>query len=268
MGNVIKKSIVGIVIGGILFGATNALGFPLVFQILFFGYAMLGTVVFIILDLPPLKPFGGVKAAGALIAFYVILSVAYVAGGAAWPQFDPEDEKGKIDKILKPKREQYEAGKVEVLLQRAKALDEKTKELTARLQALGAAQAPADQKAGGSSAPTATTAAASGDLAKLGEEQWQLQECYNCHKLNGEGGKKRGPELDNIGNLLTAAEIAQKILDPKSFKAEGFEKEFEKGKMPDKYKDLMEPSDVQALAGWLAGYKNASVNTPKPIKMK
>ena len=36
---------------------------------------------------------------------------------------------------------------------------------------------------------------------KLGEEQWQLQECYNCHKLKGEGGKKRGPELDNIGIL-------------------------------------------------------------------
>ena len=267
MGNVIKKSLVGIVVGGILFGATNALGFPFVFQALFFGYAMLGAIVFIILDLPSLKPFGGAKAVGALIVFYAVLSVTYIAVGSMWPQYDPEDEKGKIDKILKPKREQYEAGKVEVLLQRAKALDEKTKELTARLQALGAAQAPADQKAGGGSAPTATTAA-SGDLAKLGEEQWQLQECYNCHKLNGEGGKKRGPELDNIGNLLTAQEIAQKILDPKSYKAEGFEKEYEKGKMPDKYKDLMEPGDVQALAGWLAGYKNASVNTPKPIKMK
>ncbi|MBP7361005.1 MAG: hypothetical protein KA960_04970, partial [Nitrospira sp.] len=149
MGNVIKKSLVGIVIGGILFGATNALGFPFVFQVLFFGYAMLGAVVFIILDLPPLKPISGVKAAGALVVFYAILSVAYIAGGAVWPQFDPEDEKGKIDKILKPKREHYEAGKVEVLLQRAKALDEKAKELTARLQALGAAQAPADQKAGG-----------------------------------------------------------------------------------------------------------------------
>ncbi len=267
MGNVIKKSIVGVIIGGILFGATNALGFPFVFQVLFFGYAMLGAIVFIILDLPPLKPLSGMKAAGALIVFYIILSVAYIAGGAVWPQFDPEDEKGKIDKILKPKREQYEAGKVEVLLQRAKALDEKTKELTARLQALGVAQAPADQKAGGGAVPTGTTAS-SGDIAKLGAEQWELQECYNCHKLNGEGGKKRGPELDNIGNLLTADEIAQKILDPKSYKAEGFEKEYDKGKMPDKYKDLMEPSDVQALAVWLAGYKNASVNTPKPIKMK
>ena len=86
--------------------------------------------------------------------------------------------------------------------------------------------------------------------------------------MNGEGGKKRGPELDNIGNLLSAEEIGRKILDPKSYKAEGFEAEYEKGKMPDKYKDLMEPKDVQALASWLAGYKNASVNTPKPIKMK
>ncbi len=267
MGNIIKKTIIGVVIGGILFGATNALGFPFVFQALFFGYAMLGAIVFIILDLPTLKPFGGVKAVGALVVFYVVLCVVYIAGASLWPQYDPEDEKGKIDKILKPKREQYEAGKVDVLMQRAKALDEKAKELTARLQALGAAQAPADQKAGGDTAPTSTVAAG-GDIAKLGEEQWQLQECYNCHKLKGEGGKKRGPELDNLGNLLSADEIARKILDPKSYKAEGFDQEYEKGKMPDKYKDLMEPKDVQALAAWLATFKNASVNTPKPIKMK
>ena len=111
-------------------------------------------------------------------------------------------------------------------------------------------------------------APASGDLLKIGEEQWQLQECYNCHKLQGEGGKKRGPELDNIGNLLTVDDIKQKILDPKSWMAEGFEKEFEKGKMPDKYKDLMEETDVVALATWLVTFKNTSVNTPKPIKKK
>ena len=106
------------------------------------------------------------------------------------------------------------------------------------------------------------------DILKLGEDQWQLQECYNCHKLKGEGGKKRGPELDNIGSYLTVADIKQKILDPKSWMAEGFEKEYEKGKMPDKYKDLMEEKDVVALASWLVTFKNTSVNTPKPIKMK
>ncbi len=46
---------------------------------------------------------------------------------------------------------------------------------------------------------------------------------------------------------LTVEDIKQKILDPKSWMAEGFEKEYEKGKMPDKYKDLMEEKDVEAL---------------------
>jgi mono/diheme cytochrome c family protein len=132
---------------------------------------------------------------------------------------------------------------------------------------LGGDQAPGAQAAGGA-APPSTTGAAGGDLLKIGEDQWQLQECYNCHKLRGEGGKKRGPELDNIGNLLTVDDIKQKILDPKSWMAEGFEKEYEKGKMPDKYKDLMEEQDVVALASWLVTFKNTSVNTPKPIKKK
>jgi hypothetical protein len=269
MGNVIKKTIVGVIVGAILFGVTSALGFPFVFQAMFFAYAILGAIVFILLDAPSLKPLAGGKALGALIVFYLVLCVVYIAGGSLWPQFDPEDERGKINQILKPKRERYEAGKVDVLMERAKALDEKAKELTARLQALGASQAASDQKAGGAGAPPPTTgSAAEGDVAKLGEEQWQLQECYNCHKLKGEGGKKRGPELDNIGSLMTVDDIKTKILDPKSWMAEGFEKEYDKGKMPDKYKDLIEEKDVQVLAAWLGTFKNASINTPKPIKKK
>ena len=111
---------------------------------------------------------------------------------------------------------------------------------------------------------------ASGDVMKIGEEQWQLQECYNCHKLRGEGGKKRGPELDNIGSYLTVDEIKQKIFDPKSFMAEGFEKEWEKGRMPDKFKDVMSDGEMTALASWLYSFngKNPAVVTPKPIKKK
>jgi len=267
MGNVIKKLVVGLIVGAVLWGATKALDFPPVFQMMFFAYALLGTAVFILLDAPSVKPVGGVKALGALVVFYVVLCVVYIAGASLWPQYDPEDEKGKIEKILKPKRAATEQGKAEELIARAKALDEQAKALAARIKALGGDQAPAAQASGGAGAPPATTAA-SGDLLKLGEDQWQLQECYNCHKLRGEGGKKRGPELDNIGNLLSADEIKQKILDPKSFMAEGFEKEYEKGKMPDKYKDLMEEKDVVALASWLVTFKNTSVNTPKPIKKK
>ncbi|HET9575257.1 MAG TPA: cytochrome c [Nitrospira sp.] len=268
MGNVIKKLIVGVVVAGVLFGVTKALEFPVVFQMMFVAYAILGTAVFLLLDAPSLKPLNGVKALGALLVFYIVLCVVYIAGASLWPQYDPEDEKGKIEKILKPKRAATEQGKAEELIARAKALDEQAKALAARIKALGGDQAPAAQAAGGVGAPPSTTAAAGGDLLKIGEDQWQLQECYNCHKLRGEGGKKRGPELDNIGSYLTVDDIKQKILDPKSWMAEGFEKEYEKGKMPDKYKDLMEENDVVALASWLVTFKNPAVNTPKPIKKK
>jgi mono/diheme cytochrome c family protein len=265
MGNVIKKLIIGLVVGGALVGITRALEFPVVFQMMFFAYAILGAAVFILLDAPALTPMSGVKSMIVLVAFYIVLCTVYISGASMWPQYDPEDEKGKIDKILKPKRAATEQGKAEELIARAKALDEQAKALAVRLKALGGDQATKDQQAG---AVPATTGAATGDFMKLGEEQWQLQECYNCHKLKGEGGKKRGPELDNIGNLLTPDDIKQKILDPKSWMAEGFEKEYEKKKMPDKYKDLMEESDVVALASWLGTFKNTSVNTPKPIKKK
>jgi mono/diheme cytochrome c family protein len=268
MGNVIKKLVIGLVVGGTLFGVTKALEFPTVFQMMFCAYAILGAVVFILLDAPSLKPLGGVKALGALLVFYIVLCVAYIAGASLWPQYDPEDEKGKIDKILAPKRKATEQGKAEELIARAKALDEQAKALAERIKALGGDQASATQGAGGAGAPPATAGAAGGDILKLGEDQWQLQECYNCHKLRGEGGKKRGPELDNIGSYMTVEDIKQKILDPRSWMADGFEKEYEKKKMPDKYKDLMEEKDVEALASWLVTFKNTSVNTPKPIKKK
>ena len=268
MGKAIFKIIIGVVIGAGLWGGTMALDFPPIFRWMFFAYAVLGTVVFLILDAPSLKPMYGVKALGALLVFYVVLCVVYIAGASLWPQYDPEDEKGKIEKILKPKRAATEQGKAEELIARAKALDEQAKALAERIKALGGDQASASQASGGSGAPPSTTGIAGGDILKVGEDQWQLQECYNCHKLRGEGGKKRGPELDNIGNLLGVDDIKQKILDPKSWMAEGFEKEYEKGKMPDKYKDLMEENDVVALASWLSTFKNTSVNTPKPIKKK
>lgn len=266
MGKAIFKIIIGLVVGAGLWVGTMALEFPPVFRWMFFAYAILGTVVFLVLDAPSMKPMNGAKAFGAVLVFYVILCVVYIAGASLWPQYDPEDEKGKIEKLLKAKREASEQGKADELIARVKALDEQAKALAERIKALGGDLAPPVQGTGGPGAPASTAAA--GDMLKIGEDQWQLQECYNCHKLKGEGGKKRGPELDNIGSLMSMDDIKQKILDPKSWMTEGFEKEFEKGKMPDKYKDLMEDKDVVALAVWLSTFKNTSVNTPKPIKKK
>ncbi|UCE62852.1 MAG: cytochrome c [Nitrospirota bacterium] len=267
--NILKKGIFGIVLGVVLFLAAEYVppmfgehGFPLVFKVMFFMYALLGAIVFILLDAPSMKRLEGVKAIIGLLLFYVIISGMYIGGASSFPQYDPEIEKGKIEKILKRRRAMTEQGKAEELIARAKVLNERAMAITKRLDTLGVGAQVEVAKVDSS------PAAASGDLVALGREQWDLQECYNCHKLFGLGGKKRGPILDNIGNLMTPEQLREKILDPKSWKAEGFDKQYKKGKMPDKYKDLMFDEEIDALVAFLASLKDTSVNTPKPIKMK
>jgi Cytochrome c len=262
--SVMKKTAIGVLVGVLLVVGAKLTHFPFVFQVMFFIYAMLGALVFILLDAPAMKRLEGFKAVVALVVFYLLLSGLYIAGASILPQFDPEDEKGKIDKVLKLRRAQSEQGKAEELITRAKELDERAQALQKQLSSLGVgAQVEVPEQAGGTGAGTA-----SGDIITRGKEQWELQECYNCHKLFGQGGKKRGPIMDNIGNLMTPEQIKEKILDPKSWKAEGFDKQYEKGKMPDKYKDLMFPQEIDALVAFLASLKDPSVDTPKPIKMK
>jgi cytochrome c553 len=267
MGNIFKKLGIGLVVGGALILVGHSQELPISFQVLFFIVALIGAIVFILLDAQPIRTMSGGKSLFAVIAFWILLVTVCVAGASLLPQFDPEDERAKIDKLLGKERAASQKGKAEELIARAKALDEQVKVLEERLKGLGSGQAVTTAPApSAGEKPAAAAGTGAGDFMKVGEEQWQLQECYNCHKLRGEGGKKRGPELDNIGSLLTVDEIQQKIADPKSFMAEGYEKEYQKGIMPNKFKDLMEPKEMQALAAWLGTFKNASVNTPKPIK--
>lgn len=278
---VVKKTVFGLLVGiilvlvarhihSVLNLVTGAAGedefhpFPMVFQVMFFLYAMLGAFVFILLDAPSMNRLEGGKAIVGLVLFYIVISGVYIGGASSFPQYDPEIEKGKIEKLLKARRARTKQGKAEELIARAKALNEKADAITKQLKALGGGT----QTVVMASAMTTRPGAASGDLVALGREQWDLQECYNCHKLYGQGGKKRGPEMDNIGNLMTPEQLKEKILDPKSWKAEGFDKQYKKGKMPDKYKDLMFDEEIDALVAFLATLKDASVNTPKPIKMK
>jgi cytochrome c553 len=267
MGNIFNKLGLGLVVGGVLVAIAHSQELPFSFQLLFFIISLVGAMVFILLDARPLGAMSGGKSLFAVIAFWIFMVTVSVAGPSLLPQFNPEDEKTKIGKLLDKERKQSAQGKAEELIARAKALDEQVKALEDRLKGLGGGQAsaPSQTHPSGEKPPAAASASA-GDFMKVGEEQWQLQECYNCHKLRGEGGKKRGPELDNIGTLLTVDEIQEKIGNPKSFMAEGYEKEWQKGIMPNKFKDLMDPKEMQALAAWLGTFKNASVNTPKPIK--
>ncbi|MBH0194731.1 MAG: cytochrome c [Nitrospira sp.] len=273
MGKAMFKLVIGLVVGGGLWFTAKAMGFPPVFQWAFFSYAAAGTVVFLLLDIPSMKPQSGWGAALSVLLFFGLLCVGYVAGASLLPQFDPEDEKGKNAKVLSSAKSgnPLDPWKADEVIQRAKELDQKVKELEARIKALGSGSTPVAQPGGAAPVTASVPApggASGGDILKVGEEQWQLQECYNCHKLRGDGGKKRGPELDNIGTHLTVDQIKQKIMDPKSYMATGFEKEWEKGRMPDKFKDVMSDGEITALATWLNTFKNTAVDTPIPIKKK
>lgn len=264
--SLIKKALIGAIVGAVLVGVAKALAFPPVFQLMFFIYAMLGVVVFVLLDAPALKPVSGKDAVVALVGFYVLLSAAYIGGASLLPQYDPEDEKGKIDKLLKAKREKagHELHNLDELMKQAEALDKKAQELAARLNRL------APTSTSETAAPAAPKPGADGmSLVARGMEVYELHECYNCHKIGGKGSvKKRGPVLDNIGNLLTIEDFKKKIFDPTYLYAEGFEKEHKKGVMPGKYKDLMSEEELEALAAYLSTLKNPSVETPKPVFVK
>jgi cytochrome c1 len=61
-------------------------------------------------------------------------------------------------------------------------------------------------------------------------------------------------------------ELKEKILNPRAWMAEGFDKEYKKKQMPDKYKELLVDAEVDALVAYLSSLKDTSVETPKPIK--
>jgi mono/diheme cytochrome c family protein len=258
------KLIIGGALVAIVWGLTGALHFPPVFQIMFVIYVLLGLVVFLLLDAPPVRSVGGWKAVAALIVFYAVISAAYVLGASILPQYDPAVEKEKIDKIVKPKMETPEQRRA-----RLEALLKKTEELQAKTDTLLVELNKFAPPAAGAPALTAQPAKAVGDIIARGIEVYDLHECYNCHKIGGKGSvKKRGPVLDNIGSYLTPDDIKKKIFDPGYLYAEGFEKEHKKKQMPDKYKELMTDEEVSALAAYLASLKNPAVETPKPVFVK
>lgn len=268
-GILIKRLLVGGIAAVVLFIAARfVFHFPPVFQVMFVLYAVLGTLVFILLDAPPLPTFSGVKAVVALVAFYAVISGAFIAGANFLPQYDPHVEKGKIDKIVKPKLAATDKGKIDELLKRSGELNAQSQAILKRLEALGGEDAKKiEASLGGGAGPAAAPAAAGGNLIALGKEQYDLQECYNCHKVGGKGSvKKRGPILDNIGSLMKPEEMKEKLMNPRSWMADGFEKEYNKKLMPGKYKELMSEQEIDALVAYLSSLKDASVQTPKPIK--
>ena len=137
MGNILKKLGIGLVVGFVLVGIARSQEIPFDFQRLFFTFALIGAIVFMLLDAKPIGTMGGGKSAFAVAAFWILIVTVYVAGASLLPQFNPEDEKAKIGKLLEKERKQSGQGKTEELIARAKALDEQVKALEERLKGIG-----------------------------------------------------------------------------------------------------------------------------------
>lgn len=265
------KLVVCTVLGLALWFVSGALSFPTVFRIMFVLYAVLAFVIFLLLDLPPMPALTGGKAIIAILAFYVICSAIYTGAGVYLPQFDPEWEKGKIAMIIEAKKRAHPDIRPQEIILKTEELSTRTNELMDRLAKLeetltGQSTAGIGPTAAEIAARRGTTGAPPSDPVAYGKDVYELYECYNCHKIGGKGSvKKRGPMLDNIGNLATIDQIKKKIYDPKYLMAEGFEKEYKKGLMPKNYTELITEQELQALATYLSTLKNTKIKTPKPI---
>jgi mono/diheme cytochrome c family protein len=267
------KLVVSVILAVALWFTSGALEFPTVFRIMFVLYAILGFIIFVLLDLPPMPELSGGKAIGALLLFYLLCSAIYAGAGSFLPQFDPEWEKGKIQKIIEAKKRAHPTITPQELNQQTQALTAKTDDLMERLAKLeetmtgtsSAGEGPSAEALAKKKAAMAAGGAPSDPVA-YGKDVYELYECYNCHKIGGKGSvKKRGPILDNIGNLATAEQLKKKIFEPLTFMAEGFEKEYKKKTMPKNYSELISDGELDALVTYLGTLKNGSKDTPKPI---
>ncbi len=242
--------------GVVIWVASGLTGFPMIFRVFFVGYVVLGLLFFLLLDARPRRL--PARPILAIVTFFIIASAVLILAGLLLPQYDPRVEMEKIQRIQQIAIEQEKEKQQKAITE---AVEAAKKELLAEFEKK--APAPAAPKV-----PPGVSAPATGDDRRIafGKQVYKDYECYNCHKLGGKGGvKRRGPALDNIGNLVSAEMLKKKLLDPLAFSTEGFEKEYKKKVMPEDYPDLMSPKEMDALVVYLLTLKNTAVNTPKPI---
>src|SRR2546422_10531902 len=105
----IRNLIIAALLIPVVWLGSAAMHFPRVFQDMLMIYILLGLGEFLLLDAPSVPRVEGWKAVAALVAFYLVISVAYILGASYLPQYDPAVEMSKIEKIVKPKLETPEA---------------------------------------------------------------------------------------------------------------------------------------------------------------
>lgn len=255
------KLIIAVVLGVIVFIVSGAVGFPRLFRWMFVGYVFGGFLFFILLDSRPMKGKSGPAAFAGIVIFYLIISAFFTINGRVWPQYNPEEEKEKIAKLIKP-GERITRGDLEA---KVAELEKKVEDLSAGVVAPppGAMVPPGEvaKKEPGKPAVAAPpmVKAPSPELIAQGREVYDLYECYNCHKVGGKGGvKRRGPELDHVKDNFNAKQLADRIwfpYTPGRKATKGFEKEFDEKVMPDYYNEQITKEEMDALVAYLLSLK-------------
>ena len=97
---------------------------------------------------------------------------------------------------------------------------------------------------------TVARAAAAQDLAAKGAELYAAQKCNICHSIAGKGPGKNA--LDGVGTKLTADEIRQWIVDPKTMTTKT--KSTAKPAMTAKFAGLAK-ADLDALVAYMQSLK-------------
>ncbi|MBI5747443.1 MAG: c-type cytochrome [Nitrospirae bacterium] len=245
-----------LILSTVVWSGSSWVGFPAIFRIFFVGYVLLGFLFFLILDAkamhPPKRPIL------AIATFFLAASSILTLTGMLLPQYDPGIEIEKIRRIQHMTIEQEKEKEKTAITE---AVEAAKKELLAELEKEGMTRATKKIPPGGT-APAENVA----KQIALGKQVYKDYECYNCHKVGGKGGvKRRGPALDNIGNLLTAGQLKDKLWDPMTWYAEGFENEYKKVVMPENYPKLMSEMERDALVTYLMTLKDPAGNTPRPI---
>ena len=89
--SVMKKTALGVIIGVLLVVGAKYTHFPPVFQIMFFLYAILGAMVFILLDAPAMKRLEGVKAVDTTLfshdgKWWMFVNITENEGASTWDE--------------------------------------------------------------------------------------------------------------------------------------------------------------------------------------
>ncbi len=240
------KLISTLVLAVVVWFTAGLVGFPDTFRWFFAGYVIIALPFFILLDArfagEPRRPVLAIL----LVFFVAALALSLVA--FFLPQYSTRVERDKIARLQNAFLERQAP-------EREKALRVEAEKLGLRLVKEG-------QTSTGATSPGATEISPA--MIAQGKQVYEDYECYNCHQVGGKGSvKRRGPQLDNVGSLMSVEAIKAEILDPRASLSEGFAEEFDKVTMPDDFSQRMSEEQINAVVAYLSTLKDTSAKSPR-----